>query len=111
MPSRQNYIIISPCRNEAAYMRQTLDSVINQSIPPAKWIIVDDGSTDETSAILREYQQKHEWIEVVTRNDRGHRSVGPGVVEAFYSGYATINPDDYGYLCKLDLDLRLPPRY
>ena len=37
--------------------------------------------------------------------------MGPGVIDAFYSGYATIEPDDYEYLCKLDLDLRLPPRY
>lgn len=47
----------------------------------------------------------------MTLSDRGRRSVGPGVIEAFYAGYNTINPDDYDYLGKLDLDLRLPPRY
>lgn len=92
-------------------MRQTLDSVLNQSIRPTKWIVVDDGSTDDTATILAEYASRYAWIDIVTRNDRGHRAVGPGVVDAFYSGYATINPDDYEYLCKLDLDLRLPPRY
>ena len=107
----RRYVLISPCRNEADYMRQTLDSVIAQSIRPAKWIIVDDGSTDATPAILAEYAGRHDWIEIVTRKDRGRRAVGPGVIEAFYSGYDTINPDDYEYLCKLDLDLRLPPRY
>ncbi len=109
--SNRNYLLISPCRNEAAYMRQTLDSVIGQSILPAKWVIVDDGSSDETPAILAEYAKRHDWIAVVTRADRGRRAVGPGVIEAFYAGYETVNPDDYGYLCKLDLDLRLPPRY
>lgn len=107
----RRYLLISPCRNEAAYMRQTLDSVIAQSICPAKWVIVDDGSTDETPQILVEYAKQHAWIQIVTRRDRGRRSVGPGVVEAFYAGYETINADDYDYLCKLDLDLRLPPRY
>jgi poly-beta-1,6-N-acetyl-D-glucosamine synthase len=92
-------------------MRQTLDSVINQSVRPAKWVIVDDGSSDDTPTILSEYSAKHDWIEIVTRRDRGRRSVGPGVIEAFYAGYETINPEDYEYLCKLDLDLRLPPRY
>jgi len=106
-----NYLLISPCRDEAKYMRETLDSVISQSLRPAKWIIVDDGSTDSTPDILTEYRAKHDWIEVVTRPDRGQRSVGPGVVEAFYAGYNAINPDDYEYLCKLDLDLRLPHRY
>jgi poly-beta-1,6-N-acetyl-D-glucosamine synthase len=105
------YLLISPCRDEAKYMRETLDSVINQSVRPAKWIIVDDGSTDSTPQILAEYRAKHEWIEVVTRSDRGQRSVGPGVIEAFYAGYNAINADDYGYMCKLDLDLRLPRRY
>jgi glycosyltransferase involved in cell wall biosynthesis len=107
----RRYVLISPCRDEADFMRQTLDTVIAQSVRPTKWVIVDDGSTDDTPRILREYAQQHPWIEVVTRSDRGRRAVGPGVIEAFYAGYVTINPDDYHYLCKLDLDLRLPPRY
>jgi biofilm PGA synthesis N-glycosyltransferase PgaC len=100
------YVLISPCRDEAAYMRETLESVIAQSLRPALWVIVDDGSTDETPGILAEYAARHDWIRVVTRGDRGRRSVGPGVIEAFYAGYATIEPHDYDYLCKLDLDLR-----
>lgn len=107
----RRYVLISPCRNEADFMRQTLDSVIAQSVRPAGWVIVDDGSTDATPRILAEYQSQHDWITVVTRTDRGRRAVGPGVIEAFYAGYETINPDDYAYLCKLDLDLKLPPRY
>jgi glycosyltransferase involved in cell wall biosynthesis len=92
-------------------MRATLDSVIGQSVTPAKWVIVDDGSTDATPQILAEYAARHEWIEIVTRQDRGKRAVGPGVIEAFYAGYETINPDNFDYVCKLDLDLRLPLRY
>jgi biofilm PGA synthesis N-glycosyltransferase PgaC len=105
------YVLISPCRNEADFMRQTLDSVVAQSVQPTKWVIVDDGSTDDTPAILADYHARYPWIEVVTRRDRGRRAVGPGVIEAFYDGYAKINPDDYEFMCKLDLDLRLPPRY
>ena len=107
----RRYVLISPCRDEAEYVRQTLDSIIGQSVPPARWVIVDDGSTDETPRILAEYASRYNWIEIVTRTDRGRRAVGPGVIEAFYSGYERINPDDYEFLCKLDLDLRLPRRY
>jgi len=107
----KTYVLISPCRNEASYMRQTLDSVIAQSLRPSKWVIVDDGSTDETPQILAKYAKQHDWIKIVTREDRGRRAVGPGVIEAFYEGYESISPEDYNYLCKLDLDLRLPPRY
>src|SRR5690242_13079304 len=104
-----NYVLISPCRDEAEYMRKTLDSVVGQSVRPTKWIIVDDGSSDRTPEILRDYCSRFDWIEVVTRANRGSRSVGPGVVDAFYAGYDSINPSDYDYLCKLDLDLILPP--
>jgi biofilm PGA synthesis N-glycosyltransferase PgaC len=107
----RSYVLISPCRNEAAYMRQTLDSVIAQSLRPTKWVIVDDGSTDDTPRILADYAARHEWIDIVKRGDRGHRAVGPGVIDAFYSGYSAIDASAYRYLCKLDLDLRLPPRY
>ena len=107
----RRYVLISPCRNEAEFMRQTLDTVIAQSVQPTNWVIVDDGSSDETPRILAEYAALHDWIVIVTRSDRGRRAVGPGVIEAFCAGYATINPDDYKYICKLDLDLRLPPRY
>ena len=111
MTSGSRYVLISPCRNEASFMRQTLESVEAQTVRPAMWVIVDDGSTDETPGILAEFASCRDWVKIVTRNDRGHRAVGPGVVDAFYAGYAVIDPADYDFLCKLDLDLRLPPRY
>jgi glycosyltransferase involved in cell wall biosynthesis len=111
MSVSNRYVLVSPCRNEAAFMRQTLASVLAQTLRPSEWVVVDDGSTDETPRILAEYAAQHPWIKVVTRPDRGTRSVGPGVIEAFYCGYAAIASTDYDFLCKLDLDLRLPPRY
>jgi glycosyltransferase involved in cell wall biosynthesis len=92
-------------------MRQTLDTVVAQTVLPARWIIVDDGSTDETPQILAEYAAKYPWITVLTRRNRGHRAVGPGVIDAFYAGYETIAAEEFEFVCKLDLDLRLPPRY
>ena len=92
-------------------MERTLDSVIAQTVRPKKWVIVDDGSTDGTSEILADYAKRHEWIEVVKKPDRGGRAVGPGVIEAFYTGFERIQPQDYAYLCKLDLDLDLPTGY
>ncbi|MBS0197391.1 MAG: glycosyltransferase family 2 protein [Planctomycetes bacterium] len=109
--THRRYAIIAPGRNEAKFMRRTLDSLIAQSVRPAMVVVVDDGSTDESPAILAEYAAKHDWIRVVTRKDRGTRSVGPGVIEAFYAGLGTIKLDDYDYVCKLDLDLVLPQRY
>lgn len=110
-PDPRAYVLISPCRNEAAHMRRTLDSVVAQTVTPALWVIVDDGSTDETPQILADYAAKHDWIRVVAKPDRGHRAVGPGVIEAFYAGLDTVSLEDFAYLCKLDLDLDLPQGY
>jgi glycosyltransferase involved in cell wall biosynthesis len=107
----RRYALITPCRDEAKYARRTLDSVLAQTILPAIWVIVDDGSKDETPKILAEYAEKHPFIRIVTRPDRGDRKLGGGVIDAFYAGYETLNPGDYDYVCKFDLDLDLPPKY
>ena len=110
-PDPRAYVLISPCRDEADHMRRTLDSVAGQTVRPAKWVIVDDGSTDATPEILAEYAARHDWIEVVPKPDRGARAVGPGVIEAFYFGLERVDLSGYAYLCKLDLDLDLPAGY
>lgn len=93
-------------------MRRTLDSVVAQTRRPTLWIIVDDGSSDETPEIIAEYTAQHDWIRKINKPDRGHRAVGPGVVDAFYVGLEAVErPADFTYLCKLDLDLDLPPGY
>ena len=107
----RRYLLISPCRDEAQYLRRTLDSVAAQSVPPALWVVVDDGSRDETPAILDECVRRLPYLRVVRRADRGRRWVGPGVIAAFYAGLETVRLEDFEYLCKLDMDLELPARY
>lgn len=111
IPLHRRYCLISPCRDEARYIRRTLESVAAQSVPPALWLVVDDGSTDETPAILEEYCVRLPYLRVLRREDRGRRSVGSGVVDAFYAGYDTVDPTEFTYVTKLDVDLDLPPRY
>lgn len=111
MADARKYLLVSPCRNESDYMRRTLDSVVAQTVQPKLWIIVDDGSTDDTPQILADYAAQHDWIRIVAKPDRGHRAVGPGVIEAFYYGLDNVTLSDFDYLCKLDLDLDLPFGY
>jgi poly-beta-1,6-N-acetyl-D-glucosamine synthase len=109
-PNRR-YCLVTPCRNEAKFIRRTLETTTAQSVPPTRWVIVDDGSTDETPQILAEFAARYDYIRVIKRADRGKRAVGPGVIEAFYDGLSTIDLDDFDYVCKFDGDLELPPRY
>jgi len=110
MLSQAKYVLISPCKNEGQYIEKTLASVRAQSVPPAQWIIVDDGSTDNGMELVARYQREMPFIRIVTRPP-GARRVGGGVVEAFNEGMRNIDVPDYEFLCKLDVDLDLPPRY
>lgn len=107
----RKYVLISGCRDEAEHMQVTIDSVVSQTVLPSKWIIIDDNSVDATPQILAEAASKYPFIEVIRNEREGGRRVGPAVIEAFYVGYQTINPEDYDYVCKFDMDLDIPPKY
>ena len=111
MNAETNYVIVSPVRNEAKYLPLTIEAVTKQTIVPKRWVIVDDGSSDETAAIADAAAAKFDWIRVVRRSDRGFRQPGGGVVEAFYDGYAEIGEVEWQFLIKLDGDLSFSPDY
>ncbi len=108
---QDGYIIISPVRDEEELIHKTIESVVHQTILPRQWVIVDDGSTDNTSAIVVSYQNKHPWIKLVSRKDRGRRVPGGGVVEAFYDGLKAVDIENWEYVVKLDGDLSFEPTY
>lgn len=105
------YVVVTPVRNEEANLRCTIESMIQQSVLPAEWMIVDDGSTDNTRVIIKEYAAKHEWIRACYRADRGFRQSGGGVVEAFNDGYRALTCSEWDFVVKLDGDLSFQPDY
>ena len=68
-----NYVLITPAKNEADFIEVTLKSVVAQTARPVKWVIVNDGSTDETSDIVAKYAAAHPWIELVQLPERRER--------------------------------------
>jgi poly-beta-1,6-N-acetyl-D-glucosamine synthase len=110
VPTRK-YLVISPVRDEAQYLQRTIDSLAAQTVRPAVWLIVDDGSSDATAHIAARAAAEHDWIRLHRCPDRGLRSVGPGVIGAFNEGLAQFRLDDFEYVCKLDGDLELGPTY
>lgn len=105
------YVVISPVRDEGDLIERTIQSVVQQTVVPSQWIIVNDGSRDNTGAVLDEYARKYSWITVVRRPDRGFREPGTGVIKAFYGGYALVGVPDWSFIVKLDGDLILAPDY
>jgi len=101
--------IITPVRDEEQYIGTTVACMLAQTVPPVKWIIVDDGSTDRTGAILADQTAGTPWVEVIAKPDRGHRHPGGGVIESFYAGLERLRPDDYDVVAKFDGDLRFGP--
>ncbi len=104
-------LIISPVKDEAKYLERTIRSMTAQTLKPALWVIVDDGSSDATGAIADEAAHAYPWILVLHRKLGTARRVGPGVVEAFYDGLKRAHIEDYDYVCKLDGDLEFKANY
>jgi biofilm PGA synthesis N-glycosyltransferase PgaC len=97
------YVLITPARDEAAYIRKTLEAVVVQTILPLKWIIVSDGSTDGTDEIVQEYVARYDWIELLRMPERKARHFG-GKVHAFNAGYARVKSLTFDVIGNLDGD-------
>jgi poly-beta-1,6-N-acetyl-D-glucosamine synthase len=106
-----SYVVITPVRNEEANLPATIRSMVNQTVLPKEWIIVDDGSSDGTAAICDEAASRYPWIKVLHRKDRGFRKAGGGVVEAFNDGLKIVTFSDWDFVVKFDGDLEFEPNY
>jgi len=107
----RNYVIITPVRDEEQHIEATIMSVLHQTVLPAEWVLVDDGSSDDTGAIIDRVAARVPWVQAVHRRDRGCRKAGGGVIDAFYAGYEALRSHDWEYVVKLDGDLRFAPDY
>jgi poly-beta-1,6-N-acetyl-D-glucosamine synthase len=111
------YVLITPARNEADNLRRLAACVERQTIQPQRWILVDDGSTDETADVMRELAARLSWVVAlespgaVTRSGALNRGRGSGRdVIAFHFGLSVLDgPCDF--LFKLDGDVSFEDDY
>ncbi len=101
--------IITPVRNEKEHIGTTIRCMADQTLLPALWVIVDDGSTDGTTEIIEERAAGHSFIKHVIVPDRGFRKPAVGVIESFYEGMKEVEKIDYDVVSKFDGDLEFPP--
>lgn len=104
------YAIVTPARNEADFIEQTIQAMIAQTLPPLRWVIVSDGSTDSTDEIVKRYIQRYPWIDLVRMPVHRDRQFA-AKVQAFNAGYARLNNTSYDIVGNLDADITFEESY
>jgi biofilm PGA synthesis N-glycosyltransferase PgaC len=110
MPPLPNYVLVTPARNEAVYIEATIQSMIAQTHRPLKWLIVSDGSTDNTDDIVRSYLDAHDWIELFRMPEREERDFA-GKAHAFNIGHQRVKDLDFEVIGNLDADVTFEPQH
>ena len=113
--SKQSLLLVSPVYNEATNLERTARSVAGQTRRPDRWLIVDDGSTDETLAIARRLEAELDFLTVI----EAPATVAPGAdnlalareARAFNAGLERAGWRSYALIGKLDGDVELPPEW
>jgi len=105
-----SYVLVTPARNEAEFIEKTLEAIVSQTIQPVKWVIVSDGSTDGTDALVERYAAKHPWIELIRMPARTERHFA-GKVHAFDAGYKQVKHLSFGIIGNLDGDVSFSKDY
>jgi glycosyltransferase involved in cell wall biosynthesis len=103
------YVVITPARNERDYIGATLDSMIAQTQRPLRWVIVSDGSTDDTDELVDTYRARYDWIELVRLPTHRNRNFA-SKVEGFNAGLARYELS-FEVIASLDADIAFKPNY
>jgi len=106
-----SYVLITPARNEGAYIEKAIRSVISQTILPKRWVIVSDGSTDRTDEIVNAYLAGNPWIKLIRMPEHRDRNFAAKVA-CFNAGYECFkNNNDYDIIGNLDADISFRSDY
>jgi glycosyltransferase involved in cell wall biosynthesis len=109
-------LLITPARNEAAHLERTVRAVAAQTRKPDLWLIVDDGSDDETPQLLARLANEIPFLEVRRAPSRGAGAEEDGLALAaeaiaFNAALASVDLAGFSHIGKLDADVELSPEY
>jgi biofilm PGA synthesis N-glycosyltransferase PgaC len=105
-----SYALVTPARNEAENLRRLAASLRAQQARPSAWVIVDNGSTDDTGAVAAELAESEPWIHTVSCPGESAPTRGGPVARAFTAGIEAL-PADAEVVVKLDADVSVDPDY
>ncbi|KKN13622.1 hypothetical protein LCGC14_1004600, partial [marine sediment metagenome] len=101
------YYVIIPAHNEEAFLADTLNSILRQTVQPEKVVVVNDNSTDGTEAIIDTFQALSPIFQKLNTESSSEHMPGSKVINAFTKGLALLD-NQYDIIVKLDADLILP---
>jgi glycosyl transferase family 2 len=104
------YAAVTPARDEADNLRRLADALLTQTVRPSEWIVVDNGSGDDTAAVTARLAADAGWIRFLRVPGEPAALPGAPVVRAFHAGLAALSsqPD---VVVKLDADVSFDPDY
>ena len=106
----KDYVLVTAAYNEEKYIEQTIRSIVSQTIPPRKWIIVSDGSTDRTDEIVESYSKSYPFLHLLRLIDEHPRNFSAQAM-AIQAGCRELEETRYDFIGNLDADLTLDPIY
>jgi len=108
--SNGGYVIVTAAYNEEKYIESVITSVLQQTVLPARWVIVSDGSLDRTDAIVSRYAEKNGFIELM-RVEEDHPRNFAAQVHAINKGMARCEGIECEFVGNLDADVSFEPTY
>ncbi len=108
---QSEYVLITAAYNEGDYIGATIETVLAQSVIPRKWVIVSDGSTDNTDTIIQHFAKEHQFIEHVRIEKPVTSPSFASKVRAIHKGYASLEDTSYRFVGILDADITFGSDY
>jgi poly-beta-1,6-N-acetyl-D-glucosamine synthase len=108
--SLPSYVLVTPARNEEAFIGATIEAIIRQDHRPVCWVIVSDGSTDRTDEIVSRHCAEHAWIRLLRLPSHPDRQFG-AKAKAFNAGYQSMRDLVFDVVGNLDADITVGPHY
>jgi cellulose synthase/poly-beta-1,6-N-acetylglucosamine synthase-like glycosyltransferase len=105
-----NVYIIIPFHNEEKYIESTIKSIVEQSYPVKKLLLVNDNSNDQSSSKIDSYIKEYDWISKLDIDSNNKHLPGKKVINAFNQGLKSLD-SNYDIICKFDADIILPKNY
>jgi Glycosyl transferase family 2 len=110
MEDKPSFVIVTAAYNEGKFIEQTISSIVSQTVRPKKWIVVSDGSSDNTDEIVEQYAGRYDFLHL-HRVTEDHPRNFAAQVNAINLGLSLLKDEKYSFVGNIDADITLDPNY